>query len=215
MSLPKMLVYASGGKKPGSGGSGFKGLVEASRDGGVLKGEIAVVVSNNEHGGVFTKAEDLKVTFRHSPKGRTAADHQRLVEEFKIDYTILSGWLGFLEGHDPRTTINIHPAINLREFGGRHFHGHHVHEAVWEAFLDGRITHTGVSMHFATRKYDDPNAVFFQRRVPIDRSYRNAEGLGTIVNVVERLLQPEITNRVIHGEISWDGEDPASITGAD
>lgn len=214
MNLPRILVYASGEKEAGSGGSGFQKLVEASR-GGVLKAEIAAVISNNPMGGVFTKAADLKIPFRHSPKGRTPEEHQQLKEEFGAEWTVLSGFLGKLAGHDPRKTANIHPAYDLEKYGGKGFHGHHVHEAVWEDFIHGRVSYTGITMHFATANYDDPQAAFFKRVVPIAESYRNAAGLGKVVNIVEHLWQAEITNRFVQGQIYWDGVNPLSIKGAD
>jgi folate-dependent phosphoribosylglycinamide formyltransferase PurN len=47
MSLPNILVFASG--TPTRGGSGFQNLVEASRD-GRLKANIVGVVSNHANG---------------------------------------------------------------------------------------------------------------------------------------------------------------------
>lgn len=214
MTLPKCIVFASGQKEPDCGGSGFQLLVEASRD-GRLQAEIVSVVSNHACGGVFTRARKLGVPFSHSPKGRTADDYRRLIHESGAQWVLLSGWLGQIEGHDPRYAINIHPALDLKRFGGRGMHGHHVHEAVWKAFKAREITHTGVTMHFATAKYDDPEAVFFQRMIPISSAFKDENGLQKVVNIVEHLWQPEITNRVVNGEISWDGKDPKSIVGAD
>lgn len=213
MKLPKLLVFASGGKAPDEGGSGFKKLVEATKT-RILRAEIVAVVSNHASGGIFTKSQALDIPFRHSPKGRTAKDYRRLIAEFEAEFVALSGWLGFVMGLDPRTTFNIHPAWDLQRFGGQHFHGHKVHEAVIEAYRRGEVEYSGVSMHFATAKYDDPDAVFFKRRVPILSSY-DADTLGRRVNQIEHFWQSEITNRVVQGEISWDGEHPESIVGAD
>jgi folate-dependent phosphoribosylglycinamide formyltransferase PurN len=187
--------------------------VEASRS-GVLRADIVVVVSNHPAGGVFTKARDLGISFVHSPKGRTADDYRRIVADARADYVALSGWLGKVEGLDPRTTFNIHPALDLVRFGGRGFHGHHVHEAVMEAYRRGGVTHSGVTMHFATPKYDDPSGIFFQRKVAI-LPEDTAETLGRRVNSLEHRWQAVITDRVVQGQISWDGEDPRSIVGMD
>ncbi len=210
---PRLLVFASGGKGTEEGGSGFKCLVEASRS-GILRAEIVAVVSNNPAGGVCTKAFDLGINFEHSPKGRTADDYRELVHRYQADYVALSGWLGKVEGLDPRTTFNIHPALDLVRFGGKGFHGHHVHEAVVEAYRRGEVTHSGVTMHFATPKYDDPFGIFFQRKVKILPD-DTADTLGRRVNSLEHLWQALITDRVVQGQISWDGEDPRSIVGMD
>ena len=208
-------MYSSGESEEDKGGTGFLKLVEASRNNGVLRAEIVVVVSNHAHGGVFTKAQNLGIPFRHSPKGRTPEDHTRLVQEFGIEWTALSGWLGCMAGHDPKTTFNIHPAVDLVKFGGKGMFGHHVHEAVWKSFLNREITHTGVTMHFATEKYDDPSAIFFQRYIPLTRAFKNAETVGKVVNLVEQLWQAEITNRVVHRKITWGGKNAGSIVGSD
>lgn len=210
-----MIVFASGGAGKEEGGSGFLKLVEETKDGGVLKGEIVTVVSNHARGGVFYKARGAEITFRHSPMGRTKEDYQTLIEESGAKWVLLSGWLGRISGHDPKRTINIHPALDLDKFGGKGYHGHHVHEAVWAAFLRGEVTHTGVSMHFADNEYDSSKLIFFQRRIPISKAFKDAKGLGRVVNVVEHLWQAEITNRVIHEKIKWDGKDPRTIVGKD
>lgn len=211
---PKCIIFASGEKEPGKGGSGFQLLVEASRD-GRLHAEIVAVVSCYPRGSVFSKAAYLNIPFRCSPKDRTAEDYRRLIAKSEAEWVLLSGWLGHVEGHDPKRTLNIHPALDLRRFGGKKMHGHHVHEAVWEAFLRREVTHTGVTMHFATAKYDEPNAVVFQRTIPICHAFRNAVTLGKVVNLVEHQWQPDITNRVVNGKIHWDGKNPTSIVGAD
>ena len=214
MTLPTCIVFASGEKEPEKGGSGFQLLVEASRD-GRLQAEIVAVVSCYPCGGVFTKATKLKIPFHCSPSGRTEDDYKRLIGESGAQWVLLSGWLGHLSGHDPRYACNIHPALDLKRFGGKGMHGHHVHEAVWNAFQRREVTHTGVTMHFATAKYDDDKAIFFQRMIPIAHAFKNAQTLGRVVNLVEHQWQPEITNRVVSGLISWDGKDPRSIVGAD
>lgn len=214
MSIETLLVFASGGKNPEDGGSGFQKLVEASRT-GIIDGTIVGVVSNHVQGGVYMRAKELGIQFFHSPKGRTANDYHNIISASHAKWVALSGWLGHIEGHDPAKTFNIHPAFDLDRFGGKGMHGRHVHEAVWEAFLKEEITHTGITMHFVTARYDDPGAVFFKRSLPITKSFRNARVLGQAVNLLEHAWQAKITNRVIHGEISWNGQNPASIRGTD
>lgn len=208
---PNLLIFASGTAT--GGGSGFEKLVDASLS-GVLEANIVGVVSNNENGGVREKAERLEIPFFHSPKGRTADDYRRFVQETNADFVALSGWLGLVSGLDPKTTFNIHPAWLPSPYGGKGFHGHHVHEAVLADYKAGNVTHHGLTMHFATAKYDDPNAIFFRRRVEI-KPDDTADTLGARVNKMEHKWQAKITNLVVTGKITWDGENGASITGAD
>ena len=207
MNCPRLLIFASGGKGTDEGGSGFKCLMENKRA-GILQADIVAVVSNHERGGVFTKASAFNVPFEHSPKSRTAADYRRFVEKYRADYVALSGWLGHVEGLDPRTTFNIHPGP-LPQFGGPGMYGHHVHEAVMAGFRRGEFVHTEITMHFVTGKYDD-GPIFFRKRVPIHDS-DTVEKLARRVNAAEHLHQARITNLVVHGKIKWDGVDPDSL----
>ncbi len=164
MNKPKLLIFASGSKD--GGGSGFQKLYEASQN-GVLNADIVAVVSNHENGGVRAKADKFGVHFIYSPKGRTAEDYKRIVAETGADFVALSGWLGFVEGLDPKKTFNIHPTWLPSNFGGTGFYGHSIHEAVIEAYKKDKNVHTGITMHFVTDIYDDPNAIFFRRKVDI------------------------------------------------
>ena len=210
MAKPRLIVFASGTKD--GGGSGFELLVENARS-GLLGADIVGVVSNHEHGGVRERADRLGIPFIYSPKGRTKDDYQRIVRESNANYVTLSGWLGFVEGLDPKTTFNIHPAYLPSPFGGSGFYGHHVHEAVLNAYKRGEVSHAGVSMHFVTPVYDE-GAVFFRRKVPILLS-DTPETLAKRVNDMEHKWQSIATNLVVTGQISWDGHNPSSLKGAD
>ncbi len=209
--LPRLLIFASGAEK--GGGSGFENLVIRSRD-GVPNANIVAVVSNHENGGVSKRAKKLEVQFFHSPKGRTKADYEAIIECTQPDFIALSGWLGKIEGHDPRTTFNIHPAYDLFRYGGKGMHGDYVHEAALDDFRRGLVKYHGITMHFATEKYDDPAAVFFKKKVEIKKG-DTLETLRARVNEAEHWWQPIITHRVITGQIHWDGKNPESIVGED
>ena len=210
MPKPKLVVFASGTKD--GGGSGFEKLVENMRA-GVLDADIVAVVSNHEHGGVRERADRLGIPFIYSPKGRTAEDYKKIVRETGAEFAALSGWLGLVDGLDPRTTFNIHPAILPSPFGGSGYYGHHLQEEVLKAYKRGEITHSGFSMHFVTPEYDK-GAVFFRRKVPILQG-DTPETLFKRVNDMEHKWQSIATNRVLHGEISWNGKNPETLVGAD
>lgn len=205
---PKLLVFATG--TPEGGGSGFENLVNASRD-GRLSAELVGVVCNFEQGGVREKADRLGVPFIYMPGPFEAADYQKLVTDTGAEFCALSGWLKLVKGLEPRTTFNIHPGP-LPEFGGAGLYGHYVHEAVMKAYAKGDVTHSAVSMHFVTPEFDE-GPVFFSHPVEIlpDDS---ADTLAKRVNEAEHRYQPEITNLVVNGQISWDGKDPATLRGA-
>jgi len=211
VSLPRLLVFASGTEE--GGGSGFVKLVEASRD-GVLQAEIVGVVSNHTNGGVRQKADGLNVPFLHFDGPFNAQNYQDHVCNTQAEFVSLSGWLKLVAGLDPRMTINIHPGPlpylgYTQDFGGPGMYGHHVHEAVMQAYHVGKLTESRVSMHFVTEKYDE-GPVFFSHPVPI-LTTDNAEKLGTRVNKFEHQWQAIVTNLVVRGQIHWDGEDPDSL----
>src|SRR5882724_6426439 len=157
MAREKLIVFASGTAE--GGGSGFQALVENARA-GILRADIVAVVSNHAQGGVKKRADTLGIPFVLFEGPWTAEAYQKIVREHGADWVCLSGWLKKTAGLDPRRTVNIHPGP-LPEFGGPGLYGHHVHEAVMAAFQAGKITHSGVSMHFVTDEYDR-GPVFFR-----------------------------------------------------
>lgn len=104
--------------------------------------------------------------------------------------------------------INIHPGP-LPEFGGKGLYGYHVHNAVASAFKRGEITHTAVSMHFVTEKYDQ-GPVFFRCLIKINPN-DTADKIEIQVKEQEHLHQARIINMVVNGQIKWDGINPDSL----
>lgn len=202
MSKPKIIIFASGTKD--GGGSGFENMANASKD-GVLNADITVV-SNHENGGVRERADRLGIPFIHMIAPFTAEKYQEITKDF--DLIALSGWLKLVTGLDPRKTINIHPGP-LPRFGGAGMYGHFVHEAVIEAYKKGEVTHSAVSMHFVTEKYDE-GPLFFSEPVEITPD-DTPETLAKKVNEAEHKWQPIVTEQVLKGEISWDGINPESL----
>ena len=224
---PKLLVFASGSKD--GGGSGFENLVKQSRENlnnNEINYEVVAVVSNHENGGVRKHADELGIPFIHLKKDHsTALDYEKIFNESGAEWVALSGWLKLVPmkessddenpGLDPKRTINIHPGP-LPRFGGAGMYGHFVHEAVMEAYKKGkslpdsqRVTHGAVSMHFATKVYDD-GPKFFHYPVVVQPD-DTPEILAKRVNEAEHKMQPLITSLVVNGEISWDGKDPKSL----
>ena len=202
---PRLIVFASGTET--GGGSGFENLVAASQ-GGTLDAEIVAVVSNHANGGVRERADRLNVPFVHFPAPWGSEDYRTIVSGFRPDHIALSGWLKMVSGLDPKITFNIHPGP-LPRFGGPKMFGHHVHKAVLAAYRACTIRHSAVSMHFVTEEYDK-GPVFFKMPVNV-YSDDTVDAVGSRVNNVEHLWQPVITNLVVHGQISWDGQNPNSL----
>jgi len=205
MELPRLVIFASGSAT--GGGSGFEKLVEASRR-DVLRAKIVAVISNHGNGGVRERADRLGVPFVHFAAPWTADRYRELIRELAPDFIALSGWLKLAAGLDPRITFNIHPGP-LPDFGGPGMYGHHVHEAIMQAYRAGKITHSAVSMHFVTEEYDR-GPVFF--RLPVEILPTDTpDDIGARVNKAEHEWQARITDHVVNGRIGWDGKDPRSL----
>lgn len=193
----RLLVFASGDKD--GGGSGFQEMVEFTRTNPpILDADIVRVISNHSEGGVFKKANALKVPFKYWPGPFTPDGYRHLVKLYRADFVMLSGWLKMVFGLDPAKTVNIHPGP-LPEFGGAGLYGHYVHEAVIKAYREGRTKQSAVSMHFVDAEYDR-GPMIFQFPVLI-RPEDTAETLAVRVNEKERAWQAYILNKVIQGEI--------------
>ena len=204
--MKNLIIFSSGTSE--GGGSGLENLVNKTRE-GILSANIVAVVSNHENGGVRQKANKLNIPFIYFPKPWDAEKYQEIVMDNKTDFVALSGWLKLVKGLDPRKTFNIHPGP-LPAFGGAGMYGHHVHEAVMEAFKRGEVTHSAATMHFVTDEYDR-GPIFFQKFVKIEED-DTVETLAKRVNETEHKYQPIITNMVVNSEISWDGKNPSSLT---
>lgn len=194
---PKILVFASGDAQ--GGGSGFQEMVEQSRTKPpILDAEIVGVVSNHSAGGVFEKSRILGIPFKYYAGPFTKEGYREHVRVSGADYVMLSGWLKMVRGLDPARTINIHPGP-LPEFGGPGLYGHHVHEAVMDAYHRGELTQSAVTMHFVTEEYDRGPTLF---RIPVlIRSDDTPDTLAKRVNEKERAWQSYILNLVVHGYI--------------
>ena len=225
MEQNNLIVFATGEKhNPAldeqAGGSGFRELVKAQQE-GFLRARICAVVSNHAGGGVEEKARALGIPFEHFPKSaRTPESHAALVRRLcgENAYIALSGclWLVPMKqsphdktpGLDPRRTINIHPG-DPKMFGGEGMYGDHVHEAVLKAYQRGDIRDTFVTMHFVTKEYDR-GPVIFKYQIPI-LPHDTVETLRKRVNQNEHWYQWWVTDLVVTGQISWDGENPDSL----
>ncbi len=130
------------------GGRTLQNLIDCIASGS-LDAEIGCVISNREAAYGLTRARqaDIPTFVEHEP------EHiYTLLRQHQIELVCLAGYLRLLpiaEDFEGRV-INIHPAL-LPKFGGKGFHGEHVHHAV----LDAKETRSGCSVHYCNNDYDD------------------------------------------------------------
>lgn len=193
----RILIFASGDKS--GGGSGFQEMVERSRtEPAILRAEIVAVVSNHENGGVRQKASKLGVHFIHFPGPFTPEEYKKIFLSSEADYVMCSGWLKPVKGLPEEKVINIHPGP-LPRFGGKGMYGHHVHEAVIEAYKRGEIKQSAVSLHFVNDEYDKGHGIV---QIPVlIRPEDDAESLAARVLKVEHNYQSLILNEIIRSHI--------------
>lgn len=101
------------------------------------------------------------------PRGRPLREWSAAVFEAcrvaRAELVVMAGWLHLVEIPDDFVgrVINIHPSL-LPAFGGRGFHGMHVHHAV----LDRGCTVSGCTVHVVDGEYDH-GRILLQRVVPV------------------------------------------------
>lgn len=199
-----ILVFASGTKE--GGGSGFRNLVEQSRCGTLLNGEIVGVVSNHPEGGVFRHAQELGIPFRHFPKPRDADAYRAICAQFKPHMVALSGWLHFVVGIRDTPVMNIHPG---RLPDTARLHGDQVHERALELFQADPNYTTAVTLHMVPYQEEpnpddyDTGKIIFEYPVEI-KPDDTLKTLADRVNMWEHRMQPFVTNLVANGSITWN-----------
>ena len=148
----RVAVFVSGG------GTNLQVLLDAQASGALRSGEIALVIASRP--GVFALERAAKAGvpgFAISRKdlGLPAFEAQcvALLEQYRIDYIVLAGFLTILSEEFirrfPNKIINVHPAL-IPAFCGKGFYGLRVHEAA----LERGVKLTGATVHFVNEICD-------------------------------------------------------------
>lgn len=135
---------------------------------GRLAATIEVVVSSREdvRGVRIAAAADLPVSVV-SPRGRSTAAFSDTIfgicRSYRADLVVMAGFLHLVSVPPPFAgrVINIHPSL-LPAFGGKGFHGMHVHRAV----LARGCTVSGCTVHLVDDEYDH-GRILLQTAVPV------------------------------------------------
>jgi phosphoribosylglycinamide formyltransferase 1 len=135
------------------------------------------------------------------PAGRPLADWSDAIfaacREANPDLVVMAGFLHLVEipADFAGRVINIHPAL-LPAFGGKGFHGMHVHRAV----IARGCTVSGCTVHLVDNEYDH-GRILLQKTVPVLRD-DTAESLAARVFAVECETLPEAINRIASGDLA-------------
>ena len=134
------------------------------------------------------------------PAGRPLADWSDAIftacREANPDLVVMAGFLHLvaIPADFVGRVINIHPAL-LPAFGGKGFHGMHVHRAV----IARGCTVSGCTVHLVDNEYDH-GRILLQKTVPVLRD-DTAESLAARVFAVECETLPEAINRIASGDL--------------
>jgi len=139
------------------------------------------------------------------------ADLTRLLEEHRIDWVVLAGYLRLLPTPDrwAGRIVNIHPAL-LPDFGGPGMYGDRVHRAV----LESGAAESGCTVHLCDGRYDT-GPVVLQRRCPVLEG-DTPEALADRVFELELEAFPAALRQLIRGASGQQGTpgDPNKAQGA-
>lgn len=160
--------------------------------------EIALVASNKADAFVLERAKKFDVpTFTFSRKEMDAGLLQAKLEEEKIDWVILAGFLlkipVELTRAFPDRMVNIHPAL-LPKYGGKGMYGMYVHEAVKAA----GEKETGITIHLVNENYDEGRIVF-QATTAVETD-DSPEDIAQNIHKLEHAHFPRVIAELVEGE---------------
>ncbi|NBX28944.1 phosphoribosylglycinamide formyltransferase [bacterium] len=163
---------------------------------GTLPAEIGVVVSSRAdvRGVEIARAAGIP-THVLPPQGRPLAEWSRDIFDrcraAPADLVVMAGFLHLVEipPDFADRVINIHPSL-LPAFGGKGFHGLHVHRAV----LDRGCTISGCTVHLVDGEYDH-GRILLQQAVPVEPG-DSPESLAARVFEAECQALPEAINQL-------------------
>lgn len=167
-------------------GSGFDAIQEACKS-KILNAQVVLVISNNSTAKVLEKASsndipNFIVNTKKYPDENLDKKITNLMNEFKVDYIFLSGYMKKIEQNLVRTfenrILNSHPAL-LPKFGGAGMYGINVHKAVYEA----KEKETGCTIHFVNENYDEGKIVL-QNKVEVKEN-SSVEDIENSVKALE------------------------------
>ena len=194
-----LVVLVSGG------GSNMAAILE-SIDRGEINGRVVAVISSNYGAYALTRASERGIpTYVCALKdfaSREARDREilKLLKKYECDYCILAGYLGivspFLVDEFPYRIVNIHPAL-LPKFGGKGYHGIHVHEAV----IAAGESESGATVHFVDSG-TDTGLIIAQRKLAVLESDTPESLQSRILDQIEHKLFPDVVGLLCAGRVS-------------
>jgi len=201
MQLPIRLAVPLSG-----GGTTLQNLLDRCADGRLPEARVVAVVSSRPDAFGLERARRAGVPAFVVERKRCASREEFSERVFgycrdaAADLVCLAGFLQLLTIPPDFTNrvMNIHPAL-LPAFGGKGFHGRHVHEAVLEA----GVKLSGCTVHFCDNAYDT-GPIIVQRAVPVHDD-DTPETLAARVFGQECEAYPEAVRLFAQGRLRVEG----------
>jgi phosphoribosylglycinamide formyltransferase-1 len=208
----RIVVLASGR------GTDFQAIAD-HRTMGIFKGvEISGLICNHADAPVINRAQSVGVPSfvikgiigtrfpNESAKeeARIAFDKSciKVIDELQADLVVLAGFdqivsKTFVEACKFKI-LNIHPAYDLKRFGGKNMVGRKVHELV----LSSGAGYSGCTIHYVTNDIDG-GPVLLKKRVDVSK-IDTPESLERKILQLEHLAYPEAIQLVADGRVRVD-----------
>jgi len=187
LKMKHICIFASGS------GTNAQNIIEYFKKTNNI--EISLVLSNKREAYVLQRAQLLGVSNRFfSREDFNNYTVLKLLEEYKIDFIVLAGFLWlipkeFLRAYTNRI-VNIHPAL-LPKYGGKGMYGARVHETV----LENKEKESGISVHYVNEEYDKGD-IIFQARCKIEQG-ETADSLANKVHKLEYEHYPRVIKKLV------------------
>ena len=208
----RILVFASGR------GTDFQAILDHQRL-NILKGvEISGLVCNHHDAPVMQRAKSsgVPVHLFEGVTGRQFSSKEEkelarsafeekclnLIQNESIDYIILAGFDQIVSDRLMEACkmkiVNIHPAYDMKRFGGKNMVGKRIHETV----IRSGVGHSGCTVHFATADVDR-GPVILKKKVSISPG-ETPESLERKILRIEHLAYPEAIQLLVDDRVQID-----------
>lgn len=186
--MKKIAVFASGS------GSNFEAIAEAVAK-GIIKAELCFLVCDRKDAYVFERAKkyNIKSYYFNIKKYPSKADYEQaildLLEENKIDYVVLAGYMKIigptlLHSYENKI-INIHPAL-LPAFKGAH--------AILDAYNYG-VKVYGITIHYVNSEVDG-GKIISQGVIDYEEG-DSLEVIETKIHALEHQLYVKVLSKLV------------------
>ncbi|MEG1651319.1 MAG: phosphoribosylglycinamide formyltransferase [Oscillospiraceae bacterium] len=162
----KIAVLVSGG------GTNLQAIIDAKKNGGIDKGELALVLASRADAFALERARSAGIkTAVVSRKSFLSSDEYsdavlKTLKDNRIDIVVLAGFLSILGKNViqayPKRIINVHPSL-IPSFCGDGYYGLTVHEKA----LEKGVKVTGATVHFVNEIADD-GEIILQKAVNVE-----------------------------------------------